>query len=94
MPKRKVTGVVVSDRMDKTIVVLVENVFKHSVTKKTIRKTKKYKAHDANNECKVGDTVQIEEHPPISKDKKWMVVQILKRNVLGEESAIEGEDAK
>jgi small subunit ribosomal protein S17 len=73
-------GEVVSDKMDKTIVVLVERQFKHPLYKKIIRRHKKYKAHDENNECKMGDVVQIKESKPISKDKRWTLNSILKRS--------------
>jgi len=74
MPKRILQGVVVSDKSDKTVVVKVERRYAHPVLQKTIRQTKKYKAHDENNQFKVGDTVSIEESKPISKDKCWVVV--------------------
>ena len=74
MPKRTLQGVVVSDKQDKTVVVNVERRFTHPVMKKTVRSTKKYHAHDENNEFKVGDIVRIEEHRPISKLKRWTVV--------------------
>ena len=74
MPKRVMQGTVVSDKNDKTVVVQVERRFTHPVMKKTVRMTKKYKAHDENNKCKVGDTVLIEESKPISKDKRWVVI--------------------
>ena len=74
MPKRLLQGVVVSDKQDKTIVVKVERRFTHPVMKKTVRMSKKYKAHDEANACKVGDSVSIEESKPISKDKKWVVI--------------------
>lgn len=74
MPKRILTGVVVSDKNDKTITVLVERKFKHPVYGKVLKKTKKYSAHDANNTFKTGDTVKIEESKPISKNKSWVVV--------------------
>ena len=67
-------GVVVSDKMDKTIVVLVTRFVEHKKYGKRIKKTKKYKAHDENNSKKVGDTVEIEETRPISKDKKFKVI--------------------
>jgi small subunit ribosomal protein S17 len=73
-------GEVVSDKMDKTIVVLVERQFKHPLYKKIIRRHKKYKAHDENNECKMGDVVQIKESKPISKDKRWTLNSIIKRS--------------
>ena len=74
MPKRLLQGVVVSDKADKTVVVKVERRFTHPVLKKTVRRTKKYQAHDAENRCKVGDRVTIEESRPISKTKRWVVV--------------------
>ena len=75
MPKRMLNGVVVSDKQDKTVVVRVERRYTHPLFKKTVRRSKKYYAHDENNEFKVGDTVWIEEHRPISKLKRWTVVQ-------------------
>jgi small subunit ribosomal protein S17 len=74
MPKRVLQGTVVSNKNDKTVVVKVERRFTHPVMKKTVRMTKKYKAHDENNSHKVGDVVFIEESKPISKDKRWIVV--------------------
>ncbi len=74
MPKRVLQGTVVSDKNDKTIVVRVERRFTHPVLKKTIRRSKKYHAHDADNKFKVGDIVSIEESAPISKNKRWVVV--------------------
>ncbi|MEZ5812242.1 MAG: 30S ribosomal protein S17 [Rhizobiaceae bacterium] len=74
MPKRVLQGTVVSDKNDKTIVVKVERRFTHPVMKKTVRTSKKYKAHDENNSHKVGDKVFIQESKPISKDKRWTVV--------------------
>ena len=75
MPKRVLTGRVVSDKMDKTVTVLVERRVMHPLYKKFIRRSKKYAAHDEANLCKEGDFVQIEECPPISKRKAWLVVQ-------------------
>ncbi len=75
MPKRVLQGVVVSDKNDKTIVVLVERRFTHPVMKKTVRRTKKYHAHDENNAAKAGDVVRIEECRPLSKNKTWMFVE-------------------
>ena len=75
MPKRVLTGRVVSDKMDKTVTVLVERRVMHPLYKKFIRRSKKYAAHDEANACKEGDVVQIEECPPISKRKAWLVVQ-------------------
>lgn len=74
MPKRILQGVVVSDAMDKTIVVRVERRVMHPVYKKFIRRSKKYSAHDETNSCKVGDVVRIEECRPISKNKCWTVI--------------------
>lgn len=76
--KRRV-GVVVSDKMDKTIVVRVERKAWHLRYKKVIRKFKKYYAHDEKNECRVGDVVEIEECRPLSRLKRWRLVQILQR---------------
>ena len=75
MPKRSLQGVVVSDKQNKTLVVRVERRFAHPVFGKVIRRSKKYHAHDEKNEFKVGDTVWIEEHAPISKLKRWAVVR-------------------
>jgi small subunit ribosomal protein S17 len=74
MPKRTLQGTVVSDKNDKTVVVRVERRFTHPVMKKTVRTSKRYKAHDENNTFKVGDIVTIEESRPISRDKRWTVV--------------------
>ncbi|HWD11884.1 30S ribosomal protein S17 [Pseudochrobactrum sp. sp1633] len=74
MPKRILQGVVVSDKNDKTVVVKVERRFAHPLLQKIIRQSKKYKAHDANNQFKVGDQVSIQESAPISKDKRWVVL--------------------
>ncbi len=74
MPKRVLQGTVVSDKNDQTIVVRVERRFTHPVMKKTIRRSKKYHAHDAGNEHKVGDKVVIQESVPISKNKRWVVI--------------------
>jgi small subunit ribosomal protein S17 len=70
-------GVVVSDKMDKTVVVKVDRITKHPVYNKYIRRSAKYKAHDESNTCKIGDRVQIIESRPLSKDKCWKVRQIL-----------------
>ncbi len=75
MPKRVLQGTVVSDKNDKTVVVRVERRFTHPLLKKTIRRSKKYHAHDEGNVHKVGDTVSIEETKPISKNKSWIVVE-------------------
>lgn len=78
--QRKVrTGVVVSDKMDKTITVAVERLMRHPLYGKTIKRTKKFKAHDENNECKVGDVVTIMETRPLSRDKRWRLVKIVRK---------------
>lgn len=75
MPKRILQGTVVSDKQDKTIVVKVERRFTHPLLKKTVRRTKNYHAHDEDNRCKVGDAVLIEETRPLSRLKRWKVVE-------------------
>jgi len=75
MPKRVLQGVVVSDKNDKTIVVKVERRLRHPVLKKTVRLSKKYHAHDEKNAAKTGDIVRIEETRPISKQKRWTLVE-------------------
>ncbi|HWM49240.1 MAG TPA: 30S ribosomal protein S17 [Xanthobacteraceae bacterium] len=75
MPKRVLQGDVVSNKQNKTVIVRVERRFTHPVLKKTIRNSKKYHAHDENNEYSVGDIVWIEEHSPISRLKRWVVVR-------------------
>ncbi|ABY35587.1 MULTISPECIES: 30S ribosomal protein S17 [Chloroflexus] len=79
--KRKTTkvGRVVSDKMNKTVVVAVDYLKPHPLYRKIIRRTKKFHAHDEENVCKVGDTVRIEETRPLSRTKRWRVVEILKR---------------
>ncbi len=74
MPKRILQGVVVSDANDKTVVVRVDRRFTHPLFKKTVRRSKKYHAHDEKNGAKLGDMVRIEECPPISKNKRWTVI--------------------
>jgi small subunit ribosomal protein S17 len=75
MPRRVLTGRVTSDKMDKTITVLVDRRIMHPLYKKFIRRSKKYAAHDEANECKAGDLVRIVECPPISKRKTWTVIE-------------------
>ena len=75
MPKRVLQGVVVSDKQEKTVVVKVERRFTHPLLKKTVRRSKNYHAHDEVGACKVGDTVAIEETKPISRLKRWIVVE-------------------
>ncbi len=77
--RRRLVGQVVSDKMDKTVVVVVRQTRQHPLYGKVIRVTKRYKAHDENNACKVGDQVRIVESRPISKDKHWAVEEILQR---------------
>jgi small subunit ribosomal protein S17 len=78
--KRKIrTGVVVSDKMDKTAVVAVERLVKHPVYKKYIRRTSKFKAHDPQNECQSGDVVKIIETRPLSKTKRWRITEIVQK---------------
>ena len=78
--ERKVReGIVVSDKMDKTVVVLEETMRLHKIYKKRVKTSKKYKVHDEKNECGVGDRVQIMETRPLSKDKRWRVVTILEK---------------
>jgi len=79
MPKRILEGVVVSDKGDKTVVVKVERTLLHPLLKKTVRRSKKYHAHDEKNEFSIGDVVWLEEHRPISKLKRWTVVRGEKR---------------
>jgi small subunit ribosomal protein S17 len=75
MPKRVLEGVVVSDKNDKTIVVKVERRLRHPVLKKTVRLSKKYHAHDEKNVAKTGDVVRIEETRPLSKQKRWTLLE-------------------
>ena len=77
--KRLITGVVISDKMEKTIIVRTERLVKHQVFKKYIRRHVKYKAHDERNECKAGDKVLIMESRPISREKRWRVREILEK---------------
>ena len=76
MADKVYTGKVVSNKMEKTVVIAVTRQFQHPVYKKTVRKVTKFKAHDANNSCAIGDDVKIIETRPISKDKRWLVLEI------------------
>jgi small subunit ribosomal protein S17 len=77
---RKVrTGTVVSDKMDKTVVVAVETLVTHPLYRKQLKRTSKFKAHDENNECSQGDVVKIMETRPLSKDKRWRVINIVEK---------------
>jgi small subunit ribosomal protein S17 len=73
--KKIYTGKVVSNRMDKTVVVAVTRLFQHSVYKKTVKRVTKFKAHDEENKCQIGDIVKIIETRPLSKEKSWTVIQ-------------------
>lgn len=79
--RRKIKGVVVSDKMDKTVVISVERVMLHPLYKKSIKKRKRYKIHDEKNECKLGDFVEAVECRPLSKDKKFRLTNIIKRSI-------------
>lgn len=77
--RKTLTGIVVSDKMDKTVVVAIQDNVKHPLYKKIVKKTVKFKAHDENNACNVGDRVSIMETRPMSKDKRWRVVEIIEK---------------
>jgi small subunit ribosomal protein S17 len=79
MPRKVYTGTVVSDKMNKTVVVAITRLFQHPTYKKTVKKVTKFKAHDEGNQCKVGDRVSIVESRPLSRDKRWMVLEVLER---------------
>ena len=78
--KKIMTGVVVSNKMDKTVVIKVERRFSHPVFKKVVKTTKKYKVHDEKNECLEGDLVRIQETRPLSKEKRWRLLGIISRD--------------
>ena len=78
------TGTVISDKMDKTVVVLVQSLRRHRLYKKVVKHTSKFKAHDADNKCRIGDVVKIIETRPLSKDKRWRVVEIVRRKEVAE----------
>ena len=78
MPRKELVGKVISNKMDKTVVVAVENRFPHPKYEKQIVETKKFKAHDPENKCQIGDRVQIKECRPLSREKRWLVVSITK----------------
>ena len=73
------TGKVTSDKMDKTITVAIEDHVKHPLYNKIVKRTYKLKAHDENNECKIGDTVKVMETRPLSKDKRWRLVEVMEK---------------
>ena len=77
--RKTMIGQVVSDKMDKTIVVAIEDSVQHPLYKKTMKRTFKLKAHDENNECGIGDTVEVMETRPLSKDKRWRLVRIIEK---------------
>ena len=77
---RKVkVGTVISDKMDKTVVLAIEDFVRHSLYGKAVKRTKKIKVHDENNECRVGDKIRIMETRPLSKDKRWRLVEIVEK---------------
>jgi small subunit ribosomal protein S17 len=80
--RRKLSGRVVRDKMDKTVVVEVVRYSPHAMYKKYVRTRARYKAHDETNECKIGDRVEIIEHRPLSKEKRWKVVRVIERAVI------------
>ena len=84
MVRKRRTGVVVSDKMDKTMVILVERTVSHPLYRKVLRRRKRYQAHDERNDCLRGDTVLIEECRPLSKRKHWRVVRILERHEVAD----------
>ncbi len=77
--RKTLVGKVVSDKMDKTVVVSIEDSVKHPMYGKIVKRTVKYKAHDENNECGIGDRVRIMETRPLSKDKRWRLVEIIEK---------------
>ncbi|MGD0886520.1 MAG: 30S ribosomal protein S17 [Thermodesulfovibrionales bacterium] len=79
MPKKIYSGKVVSDKMDKTVVIAVTRLYQHPAYKKTVKKVTKFKAHDEGNQCKVGDTVSIIETKPLSREKRWTVLEIIEK---------------
>ena len=93
MPKRVLTGLIVSDKGDKTVVVNVERKVKHPLYGKIIRRSKKYHAHDESNEFKQGETVRIEEIAPISKLKTWKVLDRVNTHATPERVELSGEEA-
>lgn len=80
--RKVLIGKVVSDKMDKTVVVAIESYKKHNLYNKRMKATKKFKAHDENNEAKIGDTVKIMETRPVSKDKRWRLVEVVDKAIV------------
>ncbi len=95
MARKQRTGTVVSEKMDKTVVVQIERIITHRLYRKSLRRRKRYQAHDERNDCRLGDRVLIEESRPLSKLKHWRVVEILERHEVAEvqprEIAVEPE---
>ncbi len=91
--QRVIEGTVVSDKMDKTVVVTVVRRKKHRLYRKVINLTQRFKAHDENNECRLGDRVRIQESRPLSRDKRWRVIEILQRGDVAEvQPSVIGQD--
>ncbi|GAB4487559.1 MAG: hypothetical protein OHK006_16820 [Thermodesulfovibrionales bacterium] len=84
MSNKVYTGKVVSNKMQKTVVVAVTDLYQHPVYKKTVKRVSKFKAHDEANACKIGDQVKIAETRPVSKDKRWVVLEIMNAATRGE----------
>jgi len=82
MPVKQQNGIVISNRMEKTVVIKVENRYPHPIYSKTLIKTKKYLAHDEQNECNIGDQVLVQECRPLSKRKRWKLVKIISKSSL------------
>ena len=80
--RKVMIGKVVSDKMDKTVVVAVETSVRHKIYNKIVKRTYKLKAHDETNECKIGDTVKVMETRPLSRDKRWRVVEVMEKAVV------------
>ncbi len=80
--RKTLVGIVESNKMDKTIVVKVEDSVRHPIYKKTVKKTYRLKAHDENNECQIGDKVRVMETRPLSKDKRWRLVEVVEKVVI------------
>lgn len=80
--RKTLVGIVESNKMDKTIVVKVEDSVRHPIYKKTVKNTYKLKAHDENNECQIGDKVRVMETRPLSKDKRWRLVEVIEKVVI------------
>ncbi|MEW6162937.1 MAG: 30S ribosomal protein S17 [Nitrospirota bacterium] len=83
MSKKIYIGEVISDKMDKTVVVAVKRLFQHPKYKKTVKRVARFKAHDEDNRCRIGDSVKIIETRPLSKEKRWVVLEVLDRAARG-----------